>query len=156
MVWYNSPFKSAKEAKEKIDKYFNKCEKDGKPLTITGLALALGYYDRSGLYKASQRDDEAGHLIKVAKGEVEASVEVQLLQKNSVGAIFWLKNHNWIDKVENSNPGLESTLSQILIGVNERKRTRQLGEVPDQPIVVHPTDVGTDTATSKTDLPTPG
>jgi hypothetical protein len=89
---------------------------DIKPPTVAGLALFLGFcnrasmYDYMSLYKDYENKDisdekkelyrEFSNTIKKAIARVEEYAEVQLTQGNSVGAIFWLKNHGWYDKQE--------------------------------------------------------
>ena len=65
--------------------------------TITGLALLFG--SRQSLIDYENRDDYSD-IIKTAKLRVENSYEKQLRGKNSVGAIFALKNFGWRDKQE--------------------------------------------------------
>ena len=105
---YNSP----EEMQELINQYFTECREhtetiDGKetskplPLTMSGLAVALGM-DRRSLVNYSNRDEFFPTLQK-ARDIVEADMECRLLQgKGSpIGFIFGLKNNfAWVDKQE--------------------------------------------------------
>lgn len=87
---------------EKIDLYFENCKAEGRPYTITGLALALDL-DRKSLLNYSE-DDKFFHTIKKAKEKVEAYAEERLYESNVTGVIFNLKNNfGWKDKTEVEN-----------------------------------------------------
>ena len=114
-------FKSKDEMQEKIDAYFEECKGkiltddegkvitdkygqpviiDRKPLTVTGLALALGFSSRQSLldYEAKK---EFLDTITRAKARVEEYTEMMLFDKNaSNGAKFSLANNfeGWKDK----------------------------------------------------------
>ena len=114
-------YKSKEEIQEKIDAYFKECEgtplldKDGnpmidkygipimygvKPLTITGLALALGFNSRQALLNYQGRE-EFNDTITRAKARVERYAEERLYDKDgSNGAKFALANNftGWKEK----------------------------------------------------------
>lgn len=114
-------FTSVEEMQEKIDAYFEECEgtvlnnsngevlidKHGdpvivgkKPLTITGLALALGFNSRQSLLNYEGKD-EFLDTIKRAKSKVEQYAEERLFDKDgSNGAKFSLANNfkGWAEK----------------------------------------------------------
>lgn len=114
-------FTSVEEMQEKIDAYFEECEgvimKDeegnpllnkygqpiiygAKPLTITGLALALGFNTRQSLLNYEGKD-EFLDTIKKAKSKVEQYAEERLFDKDgSNGAKFSLSNNfkGWAEK----------------------------------------------------------
>ena len=92
-------FKDVKELEKGIDKYFDGCIKKDKPLTITGLALAIGMTSRKQLLEYEGRE-EFRNTIKKAKLICERFVEEYLFTgKNMAGAIFNLKNnYKWEDK----------------------------------------------------------
>lgn len=101
-------FKSVEELQEKIDDYFCSFNKDGlnygSPVTITGLALALGT-SRETLCNYEARE-EFFDAIKEAKTKVEHFAELQLFKgSNAAGPIFALKNHGWKDKQETEHSG---------------------------------------------------
>lgn len=98
-------FKTVKILKDKCDKYFNEClyESDNKtllktpiPLTITGLALALGT-SRQTLMNYEKKE-KYFDTIKEAKTKVEHYAEMRLFGNNATGPIFALKNFGWKDK----------------------------------------------------------
>lgn len=84
-----------------VDAYFKMCDKQEKPYTMSGLALALNM-DRKTLYNYSQNDDFFP-TIKKAKQRVEAQLEENALMNryNPTFTIFNLKNNfDWKDKME--------------------------------------------------------
>lgn len=116
-------YKSAKEIQKKIDEYFEDCkgeilhdaegnpmvDKHGnvirvgvKPLTITGLALALGFTSRQALLNY-QAKEEFVDTITRAKSMVECYAEMRLYDKDGAnGAKFSLANNfdGWKEKKE--------------------------------------------------------
>lgn len=116
-------YKTAKEIQKKIDAYFEECkgeiltDSDGnpltakngdiirigaRPLTITGLALALGFNSRQALLNY-QAKDEFHDTIMRAKAKVECYAEERLFDKDGAnGAKFSLANNfdGWKEKKE--------------------------------------------------------
>ena len=114
-------YKTVEEIQEKIDTYFEECEgtvlnnengevvlnKYGdpvivgrKPLTITGLALALGFNSRQALLNYQDKP-EFYDTITRAKAKVEQYAEERLFDKDgSNGAKFSLSNNfkGWAEK----------------------------------------------------------
>lgn len=84
----------------KIDEYFDKCDNDKRPYTMSGLALSLGI-DRRTLLNYS-KNEEFFPLIKEARQRVEAQLEECLYRLgNNSGVIFNLKNNfEWKDRQE--------------------------------------------------------
>ena len=74
-------------------------EANGLNLTITGLAMYLGFDSRQSLYDYEKRP-EFSYIIKAARLAVENSYEKSLRSVSVTGAIFALKNMGWRDKVE--------------------------------------------------------
>jgi hypothetical protein len=96
-------FKTPKELEKKIAAYFKDCEKEEKPLSITGLALALDT-SRETLCNYQARD-EFFDAIKRAKLRVEQFYEERLTFSNAAGPIFALKNFDWSDKQDVNHSG---------------------------------------------------
>ena len=114
-------YTSVEEMQEKIDAYFEECkgeilrdgddmpilDKKGKPirigrrpLTITGLALALGFNSRTSLLNYEGKE-EFMNTITRAKARVEQYAEERLYDKDgSNGAKFSLANNfkGWSEK----------------------------------------------------------
>lgn len=114
-------YETAEEIQEKIDEYFEECkgelltDDDGniardkygipiyinqKPLTITGLALALGFNSRQALLNYQGRD-EFNDTITRAKARIEQYAEERLFDKDGAnGAKFSLANNfeGWKEK----------------------------------------------------------
>ena len=68
-------------------------------LTVTGLAMYLGFDSRQSLYDYEKRDGFS-YIIKNARLAVENDYELSLRTPAVAGAIFALKNMGWRDKVE--------------------------------------------------------
>lgn len=114
-------YKNAEEIQEKIDAYFKDCEGEPlldaegnpmidkygnpimigvRPLTITGLALALGFTSRRALLNYQDKE-EFVHTITRAKAKVEQYAEERLFDKDGAnGAKFSLANNfeGWREK----------------------------------------------------------
>lgn len=128
-------YKSKEEIQEKIDAYFKECEghilrdsednpvydKYGhpviigqRPLTITGLALALGFTSRRALLNYQDKE-EFVHTITRAKAKVEQYAEERLFDKDGAnGAKFSLANNfeGWKEKQQ-----IEADLNAVTINV---------------------------------------
>lgn len=92
-------WETPEEVQKACDDYFEECEENKTPLTITGLAIALGSCRQTLLnYEVKP---EFLDTIKDAKLKVENYAELQVYNgKNAAGPIFILKNHGWTDKSE--------------------------------------------------------
>lgn len=88
-------FQSVEELQSKIDAFFADCEVKEEPLTITGLALALGT-SRQCLINYEDRP-EFFDAVKTAKDRVENYAEKRLFTGTPTGPIFALKNFGWSD-----------------------------------------------------------
>ena len=112
---------TADDIENKINDYFNYCNENSKPFTMSGLALFLDCsrttlynYDKELVkFKDISEDDKLRILnaVKRAKRMVEAYQEEQLfIGKSPVGTIFSLKNNfNWKDSQEiNSNTNISA------------------------------------------------
>jgi hypothetical protein len=114
-------YKTAAEMQEKIDKYFEECKgtvvKDkygipitdkygnivvigARPLTVTGLALALGFTTRQALLNYQGKEQFVDTITR-AKAVVEQYAEERLFDKDGAnGAKFSLANNfkGWAEK----------------------------------------------------------
>lgn len=126
-------YKTVEEMQEKIDAYFEECagkvlmDADGqpvldkynnpiiygeKPLTVTGLALALGFNSRTTLLNY-QGKKEFMNTITRAKAKVEQYAEERLYDKDGAnGAKFSLSNNfeGWKEK-QQVDADVNSTVS---------------------------------------------
>lgn len=117
-------YRSVKQMQQKIDEYFAKCEgeilcdangdpvinKHGeavivgrKPLTMSGLANALGFQSRQSLINYEHKDEKFMDAIMRARARVEQYTEEALFDKNSAnGAKFSLANNfkGWKERQE--------------------------------------------------------
>ena len=116
--FYDSP----EQLYEKVQAYFESCEPEpltitdedgevhaltdtqGKPLmsdkkpTTYGLALFLGYADRSSLYDLQARGGPMAYIIKAAISQIGGAHEANLFSPSYGGSWKWLSNHGWTDK----------------------------------------------------------
>ena len=84
-----------------LKNYFEKCKDDGRPYSVTGLALALKMCDKSVLYDYRDRYEPFASMVKQAILMVENQHEESLSTRHScTGNIFALKNMGWSDKQE--------------------------------------------------------
>ena len=116
---------TADDIENKINDYFNYCNENSKPFTMSGLALFLDCsrttlynYDKELIkFKDVSEDDKLRimNTVKRAKRMVEAYQEEQLfIGKSPVGTIFSLKNNfNWKDAQEINNNTTVSTSNPI-------------------------------------------
>lgn len=116
-------YKTVAEVEKIINEYFDKCDKTGKPYTVTGLAIELDM-SRKMLLEYCDRVDENGdsfrNSIKKAKDRCEAKIEEGLLsgKYNATGAIFNLKNnYGWKDKQEQEITGADGDKFELNINV---------------------------------------
>lgn len=107
-------FKSVEELQEKIDKYFDSCNEEFEPITITGLALALDT-SRETLCNYEEKE-EYSDTIKRAKLRVQHAYEKRLVRRGNGGDIFALKNFGWVDKTEVDS---KLVLKQALVGFDD-------------------------------------
>ena len=92
------------------EKYFKECKENNEPLTITGLALGLGFNSRQSLLNYAE-NGEFLDTIKNLKTRVENYAEKQAFSgKNPSGAIFVLKNHGWKDENYNKNTNVNANV----------------------------------------------
>jgi len=106
-------YKTAAELQKLIDAYFERCEREYEPLTITGLGLAINL-SRQQIIEYGKRDI-FHDMIKRAKLKVEHDYELALRKKGRAGDIFGLKNFGWRDKTEQDIhiSGIEETLKNL-------------------------------------------
>jgi hypothetical protein len=84
------------EKKQKVKVWDRRPE----PPTVTGLALHLGFADKSSLYDYKKKD-EFSHPIKRAISRIEKYHEIAIAHGDKcTGNIFALKNFGWKDKSE--------------------------------------------------------
>lgn len=90
---------------ELSEQYFADCVENNDPLTITGLALSLGFCSKQSIYDYA-KDDDYKYVVQRAKLMVENGYEKRLLSDGSpTGAIFGLKNFGWKDTQHNEVTG---------------------------------------------------
>lgn len=98
-------FNSAEQLQAAIHEYFERCDDNKEPYTVSGLAYHLGMTTES--LRRYGESDQFSATVKRAKQRVENYLEKHLLAgKNAAGVIFNLKNNfGWKDKVETEHSG---------------------------------------------------
>ena len=102
---------SVEQAERISSDYFADCDKKSEIYTMTGLAIAfdierttlLDYYTENHSNTNADKDilnRQISLAIKRAVKKVAKAWELLLSSRTPVGAIFWLKNHGWSDRVE--------------------------------------------------------
>lgn len=157
-------YETAEEIQLVIDRYFDKCQGDllkdeegepiydkhgqpviiGKPPTVTGLALALGFTSRQALLNYQDRI-EFFDTISIAKARIEEYTEARLFDRDGVnGAKFSLTNNfkGWKDTqtIENTGPNGGPLLIQSVSAMSDAdlrlmaeimERSQIIGEIVD-------------------------
>ena len=91
---------SPDQVEELSAEYFTTCKSSQEPLTITGLALALGFSTRQSVYDY-MKDPDYQQAMGRAYLRIEHSYELQLAGgRGDGGVVFALKNFGWSDKQE--------------------------------------------------------
>lgn len=80
----------------KAKEYFDWCIENKHEISINGLALFMGFYDKKGLKNYIDYDEFLPY-IKRALTTVELSYELDLRTFKFGGAVFALKNMGWTD-----------------------------------------------------------
>ena len=116
------------DKKKKIDNYFLQ---ENTTKTISGIGRYLGY---SGALEFITEAKKTGGYLAYALSKVEENYEINLLGKNSTGAIFALKQLGWKDtqsvETESKSVNVQITLTASLDDVMSR-----LSPVEEQKIV---------------------
>lgn len=98
--------------------YFAECDETQQTPTVNGLCLKLDM-TRETLLRYGEKEGFSD-TVRKTRQKLEMAWEQKLAGNNVTGAIFWLKNQGWADKVEQtfSNPdgtGLFSGLEVKLV-----------------------------------------
>jgi hypothetical protein len=89
-------FKTPEEFDAKAKEYFDWCIENKHEISINGLALFMGFYDKRGLKNYIEYDEFLPY-VKRALTAVENSYELDLRTFKFGGAVFALKNMGWTD-----------------------------------------------------------
>ena len=98
-LFFTEPPASAAEFQARAIAYFEGCEEDGKPVTLTGLSLGVGFASRIAMADMAQSGDDKAlaESIRRAVTYVESRYEEQLYSSHCAGAVFALRNLGWRD-----------------------------------------------------------
>lgn len=91
-------FATPEEFDAAADSYFAACFASEEVPTVNGLCLALGMV-RKTLWDYAARPG-FGDAVEKARTRLEMAWEKRLAGTACTGAIFWLKNQGWTDRVE--------------------------------------------------------
>lgn len=113
--WRPLKFATPEILQEKIDDYFNMCDKEKRPYTISWLALHLDTTRETLLeyeweIEWREKSETFAYTIKKAKQRIQVFVEERLYWNNVTWIIFNLKNNfGWKDKqeIDNNNVNLD-------------------------------------------------
>ena len=102
-------YETPEQLQQLIEGYFAECQELGRPLTISGLAVALDL-DRDSVLNYEKKEGYEAFFgtIKKAKAYILARQEESLVsgKNNPAGLIFSMKNnYNWADKHEIEHTG---------------------------------------------------
>jgi len=92
---------------EVINFYFDTCDEEDEPYTITGLCLAVGITKQT--FYNYMRGGPVSDVIRQARMIIEHQLELTLRQGgNQSSTIFGLKNLGWADRMDlNTQPSPE-------------------------------------------------
>jgi len=109
---YKPRYTSVKELQAKIDEYFDNIGNDGHDgvITVTGLALYLGFCSRQSFYDYEKRD-KYSYTIKKARLRIENDYEIDMRVNPNAGNIFALKNFGWDGDKPETNVNTNINLS---------------------------------------------
>lgn len=96
-------YETAEEMQFAIDDYFASSDEENEPISITGLALALGFCSRQALINYENYSKEFYDTIKKAKLKVENAYEKRLIRRGNGGDVFALKQFEWTDRQDINN-----------------------------------------------------
>lgn len=88
-----------------VDAYIDFCYEVDEPLTITGLALFVGFHNQRDLHRFRSEQPDFAPSVNRAIAMVESAYERNLHGTTSTGSIFALKNFGWTDKTEHEITG---------------------------------------------------
>lgn len=107
IIGKNRKYKNAEEMRVLVEEYFNICNQNKIPYTMSGLARHLGLSRKTLLEYKKKYGGEYADVIEEAKTRIEEFVETCLFKKSiATGVIFNLKNNfGWSDKQEVEHSG---------------------------------------------------
>lgn len=104
---------------ERVDAYFAEREGDGRPPTIAGLCVFLGFQDKQALSEYETYGPDFSLPVKRARLRIEEDRSERLLGKDTFtpGVIFDLKNnHGWKDQTQQEVSAKVVTQVQLVGG----------------------------------------
>lgn len=121
--------KSPEQMKRKAEAYFKAQDQEGRPYTVPGLCLALGFSDRHALMEYAKRPEYSTAVKELRlKMEEQAVEDVQTGKGFGIGRIFVLKNafgykDEQIQVVENKLNTFMAKLPEVVLPMipDERK-----------------------------------
>lgn len=107
---YNTP----EDLEVEVISYFQDCVDRKISVTVTGLALYVGFNSRNMLYEYRARDEFSG-IIKRALTAVEHGYELNLHTFNALGAKFALMNMGWKESQEQHITQTITTVTPLVV-----------------------------------------
>jgi len=92
------------EFERRVSVYFDECRQEQRPVTMAGMALALGLKKRQTIHEYGKRKGYED-IVAWAMLHIEDRYEQRLHTNAPTGAIFALKNLGWTDKTEVEHSG---------------------------------------------------
>lgn len=105
---------SPRQFDEAANNYFAHCRENNLPLTMSGLALAMGFSSRQA-FNAYEKYQGFSEAVKRARLAVENAYETRLHSASCSGAVFALKNFGWEDKSRLEHSGQMSAPPDLVI-----------------------------------------
>ncbi len=97
-----------------MHEYLDWCVEHDTPITFTGMALYLGFADRTSFYMY-QKAPQFTRVVTWARSIIELEYEKKLSGQNVTGSIFALKNHGWSDRQQFEHMGEDGGPVEIVV-----------------------------------------
>jgi len=104
-------YKTSEELIDRIDKYFDYCKENERKITISGLAMFLGFATRQSVYdyadvnNGRHKTNQFAYIIKRVLLFMEQDYETDLRTTGNTANIFALKNFGWKDETSTTIKG---------------------------------------------------
>ena len=131
-------YRTAEAMEYAINLYFAKKTEEGRPFTMAGLALSIGFRSAKTLKDYEERGEDYASVIEIARSRVEEWKNELLLEggRATNGVIFDLKNnHGWTDRVETKTTHeVGGTLADLVLALQGKVLRPNLINQPDDEI----------------------
>ncbi len=112
-------------------RYFAECEENKEPMTLTGLALAMGFSSRQAFLAYAKKAPENADSTLAEEAQrallrVEAEYEKALRGGSATGPIFALKSLGWSEKPEQESPA--ATPQTVIVRWQQEEKEQTFAE----------------------------